>query len=249
MKRGILYAILILLITPVSLHAEETAAATGSSSPPVIINNHFVRPESFKDFLHQTDIFTTFEPVFILNTEAGTKSAPSPIVYPISIGASWPDYYFVSFQPRLSFYCNYYLWNNDEQTALPAEVENRTATALSFLVTLPAVFSFHLTGRTTLEAEAGVSLLLRAAIISNGVSGSDSGTSGSAESDTAYINKWFWTNARFLYAETGVSWIYTVSDSIKAGPGLHFYFPLGSIFSGRGMDAMMLSAGIKLIFG
>jgi hypothetical protein len=243
MKRFILTVLFVFSAAAVSVHAEVK-----SSGPVPIVNTQFVRPSSFKDFLHQVDIFTAFAPVFILNTEAGTKSAPSPVVYPLSIGVSWPDYYFVSFQPRLSFYYNYYLWNNDEQTALPAEVENRTATALTFLFTLPAVFSFHFTERTSFEAEAGVSLLLRAGIISNGVSASDSGTSGSAESDTALINEWFWSNGRFLYAETGVSWLYAFSGIVKGGPELHFYLPLGSLFSGRGMDAMMLSAGIKLVF-
>ncbi|HAH63367.1 MAG TPA: hypothetical protein DCL73_14865 [Treponema sp.] len=243
MKRFLLPAVLVLCAAAVSLHAEEKI-----SMPLPVINTQFVGPASFKDFLHQIDVFTSFAPMFILNTEAGTKSAPSPVVYPVTIGASWPNYYFVSFQPRLSFYYNYYLWNDDEQIALPAEVENRTATALSFLLTLPAVFSFHFTENTTLEAEAGISLLLRAGILSNDVSASDSGTSGSAESDTERINEWFWSNARFLYAETGASWLYDVTGTIKAGPELHFYLPLGSLFSGRGMDAMMLSTGIKLIF-
>ena len=248
-------AVLILFMAAVSLHAEENTNENNATAPmesgqflsKSVINDQFIKPASLKDFIHQIAVFAAFEPMFILNTEAGTKSAPSPVVYPLSIGISWPDYYFVSFQPRMSFYYNYYLWNNDEQTALPAEVENRTATALSCLFTLPAVFSFHFTDKTTFEAEAGVSFLLRTGILSNGVSGTDSGTSGSAESDTELINKWFWTGLRFLYAETGVSWLFDFT-AVKAGPELHFYLPIGSLLDNRGLDAMMLSGGIKLIF-
>ncbi|MCK9170720.1 MAG: hypothetical protein M0P01_09925 [Treponema sp.] len=255
MKQFLLSAALIFFITAATLHAEEgtsgndsTAVSRGEPSLSTsVINNQFIKPASLQDFIHQTAVFAAFEPMFILNTEAGTKSAPSPVVYPISIGISWPDYYFVSFQPRMSFYYNYYLWNNDDQTALPAEVENRTATALSCLFTLPAVFSFHFTDKTTFEAEAGVSFLLRTGILSNGVSSTDSGTSGSAESDTELINNWFRTGLRFLYAETGVSWLFDFTG-VKAGPEIHFYLPVGSLVDNRGLDAMMLSGGIKLIF-
>lgn len=208
----------------------------------------FIRPGSFKEFASQTDFFLALEPMLIVNTASSTKSAPSPIVYPLTIGASWPNYYFVSFQPRLSFFLNYYLWDNDSQKALPAEVENRTATSLSFLLSLPAVFSFHFTENTTFEAETGLSFLMRAGILSNGVSGSDSGTSGSAASDVDNINTWFWTGGRLLYVDAGASWLYRFSDKIKTGPELRILVPLGSLFSGDGLDAMMISTGLKLVF-
>jgi hypothetical protein len=245
MKRVAVAAAVLFLGLVLSVQAQERGE-TGSSAPSAAVS--FDKPASFKDFFHQVRMYTSFEPMFILNTEAGTKSAPSPVVYPLTIGALWPAGGTVSFQPRLTFFYNYYLWNDDEQTALPAEVENRTATALSFLLTLPAVFTFRTSRNSAFEAQAGVSLLMRAGILSNGVSDSDSGTSGSAGSDTDRINRWFWTGARFLYAEAGAAWLYSFSGIVKAGPELNVYVPVGSLISGRGVDAMMLSFGIKCVF-
>jgi|WetSurMetagenome_2_1015567.scaffolds.fasta_scaffold49936_3 hypothetical protein len=199
-------------------------------------------------FLHQIKPYFTMEPVFILNTADQTTSAPSPIVYPLSIGLIWPDTGLISFQPRLSFFTCYYLWDNSSERALPAEVENRTATSLSFLVDMPVVFSFNINKISTAELSAGISFLMRAALLSNGVSSSDSGTSGSAESDVELINEWFWQKARFLYVETGGGWLFKCTDKIKAGPEVRFYLPVGSLADGHGMDAMMVSAGLKIIF-
>jgi hypothetical protein len=240
MKRKLSCVVFILFAWIGSMYGESgtnPAADAGKTESPVPAGS----------FIHQIDFFLTFEPMFILNTEAGTKSAPSPVVYPLSIGISWPDDYFVSFQPRLSLFYNYYLWDTDEGMALPAEVENRTATALSFLFTLPAVFSFHLTDKGTLEAEAGFSVLVRFGILSSGVSSSDSGTSGTAADDTVLINKWFWTNGRMMYISAGAAWLYSFTDTIKAGPEVRFYLPPASLAEGRGLDAMMISAGIKLV--
>jgi hypothetical protein len=247
MKRKVLCTVFILFARIVSIYSETGLNAQGGTNPAAADADITESSASSGSFIHQIDFFLTFEPMFILNTEAGTKSAPSPVVYPLTVGVSWPDYYFVSFQPRLSLFYNYYLWDSDEEMALPAEVENRTATVFSFLFTFPAVFSFHLTDRGTLEAEAGVSMLVRFGILSSGVSSSDSGTSGTAADDTSLINKWFWTNGRMMYLSGGAAWLYSFTDTIKAGPDVRFYLPLGSLAEGRGLDAMMLSAGIKLV--
>ena len=247
MKRKLLCTVFIFFSWIVSMYAEPNLSVQDGANSAAADADKAESPAPAGSFIHQIDFFLAFEPMFILNTEAGTKSAPSPVVYPLSIGVSWPDYSFVSFQPRLSFFYNYYLWDNDTGMALPAEVENRTATALSFLFAFPAVFSFHLTDRGTFEAEAGVSILVRFGILSNGVSNSDSGTSGTAEDDTALINTWFWEKGRMIYFSAGAAWLYRFTDTIKAGPEIRFYLPAGSLAEGRGLDAMMISAGIKLV--
>ena len=246
MKHKLLCTVFILLAWICSMYGETNLNAQDGTNPATDAGKT-ESPAPSRSFISQIDFFLAFEPLFILNTEAGTESAPSPVVYPLSIGVSWPDTYFVSFQPRLSFFYNYYLWDNDRGMALPAEVENRTATALSFLFTFPAVFSFHLTDRSTIEAEAGISLLVRFGILSNGVSGSDSGTSGTAADDTALINKWFWENGRMIYFSAGAAWLYRFTDTIKAGPEVRFHLTPASPAEGRGLDAMMFSAGIKLV--
>ena len=229
-----------------ALSAVILAVLSYSAAAKPLFDMTFEKPASFRDFLSQTQGYVTFEPTLIVNTSSGTASAPSPIVYPFSIGASWPSGYFISFQPRLSFFMNYYLW--DGEKALPAEIENRTATSLSFLLALPASLNFDLSEKSRIEASVGLALLMRFAVLSNGVGSSDSGASGSAGDDVSHIADWFWSGARPLYLQTGCSYIYEISGRIKAGPDLQLYFPLGSIFGGRGLDAMILSTGIKLVF-
>ena len=84
------------------------------------------------------DFVMQFEPALYLNTESTLVSAPSPIVYPISIGFLWPDRSTFAIQPTLSFFMMQHLLYEDK--ALPAEIENRTTTTLSFMLNIPVVF-------------------------------------------------------------------------------------------------------------
>lgn len=193
------------------------------------------------------DFTVSFAPTVIVNTDTDNKSAPSPFVFPFSIGIVIPKDNFVSFQPRLSFFTNYYLMN--ENGAAPAEIENRTATSFSFLLDLPACFTFKPAEKHWIEAGVGPSLLLRFAVISNDVNNSDAGFNGNtASDDVEEINKWFWKDANFLFLETYGAYLYTFTEKIKAGPELKFYLPCGSIFSGNGLNCAMLSLGVKARF-
>ena len=88
------------------------------------------------------DFVMQFEPALYLNTESTLVSAPSPIVYPISIGFLWPNRSTFAIQPTLSFFMMQHLLYEDK--ALPAEIENRTTTTLSFMLNIPVVFSLFL---------------------------------------------------------------------------------------------------------
>ena len=50
------------------------------------------------------DFVLQFEPSLYLNTESTLVSAPSPIIYPVSIGFLWPDYSTIAIEPTLSFF-------------------------------------------------------------------------------------------------------------------------------------------------
>lgn len=193
------------------------------------------------------DITVSFAPTLIVNTDDDKDSAPSPFVFPFSIGIVIPKDNFVSFQPRLSFFTNYYLLN--ENGAAPAEIENRTATAFSFLLDLPACFTFKPAEKHWIEAGAGPSILFRFAVLSKDVSSSDAGYNGNtASDDVSEINSWFWKDGNFLFLDTYGAYLYTFTPKIKAGPELKFYLPFGSIFSGNGLNCSMLSLGIKARF-
>ena len=68
----------------------------------------------------------------LVNTDSTAKSAPSPIMYAGGAGLDFFPESSFDFQTKISFFTNYYLWTGEE--AKPAEVENRTATAISFLL-------------------------------------------------------------------------------------------------------------------
>lgn len=245
--KRILLALFILSAGAISFSQEENG-----ESPDLDTNgsNHlfgstWTRPKSAKEFWSQVSPFINIGAAVTLNTESSSSSAPSPVDFAFSFGAIWPNNAFVSFQPRLSFWMTYYLWNGE--AALPAEVENRTATALNFMLDFPAAFTFRFE-KCQVEAGTGLGFLIRAAPLSRGVSGDDSGASGSARGDRDEIQKYFWSKCRFLYPEFFAAWEYCFGPKIKAGFELRYYLPLGYLVSGRGLDGSIFNISAKLIF-
>lgn len=192
----------------------------------------------------EIDWIAGFAPAVIFNIDDSNKSAPSPIVYPFGFGISVYADKFISFQPRLSFFTNYYLYNDG--SAKPAEIENRTATAFSFLIDLPAVFTFDLKHTHFLEIGLGAGILARFAILSSGVDASEEGESGTVSDDLRAINKSFWENANFLYIENSFAYLFRLNEKIKIGPEIRLYIPCGSLFTKGSMNGGMFSAGIKV---
>lgn len=185
-----------------------------------------------------------FEPTFIVNKYKPEYSESSPFVVPISFGVVVKTKSAFYFEPRLSFFSNYYIWTKDG--AVPAKLEDRTATAFSFLLDLPAMLSFEPAQKHKIEAGSGLAFLFRFAVLSHDVKKNDAGyENNTASEDVEDINKYFWKNANFLYLSTSFAYLYSFTQKISAGPEVKLYIPLGQIFSGNGMNAAMISAGIK----
>ncbi len=196
----------------------------------------FAEPKPF-DFMMQ------FEPAFYLNTESYLVSAPSPIVYPVTIGLLWPNNSPIAIAPTISFFMmNHLLY---EEKALPAEIENRTTTTLSFMLNIPAVYSILLEN-SRFQINAGLGIFMRFGLLSSGVKENDSGWRGSAAEDVAAINSWFWNDLRWLYTNFGVSWLYNLTPQLRAGPTINAYIPVGGLISDASPQAMIISAGIKI---
>lgn len=228
-----------------SAPTQETNQQSGGQKFSNLFGGFFTPPKSGKEFLSQISPFVTLGTAITINTESKLKSAPSPAAFAFSIGAIWPNKAFLSFQPRLSFWTGYYLW--DGQNALPAEIENRTALALNFMLDIPAAATFRFK-HCRIEAGLGLGILARVALMAGGVGEWDTGVSGSAGSDKEKIQEWFWSSARFLYPELFVAWEWNFTKRIAAGLEARYYFPLGSVMDGRGLDASIISLGAKLIF-
>lgn len=221
MKRFLLILISAFFLSALYAQEEEIPSASGQAP----------------DFVMQ------FEPGFYLNPESTLVSAPSPIVYPISVGFLWPERSRFAIQPTLSFFMMNHLLYEDK--ALPAEIENRTTTTLSFMLNIPAVFSVFL-DNSQFQFTGGLGVFMRFGLLSPGVKESDSGWLGNAGGDVEKINEYFWSDMRWLYATVGASWLYNLTPQLRAGPVINVYVPAGGLMSDGSAQAMLISAGIKI---
>lgn len=203
----------------------------------------FTQSANFLEFINSLDLVIQMEPGMYMNTASKLVSAPSPVIYPISIGILWPNYTYLAMQPTVSFFMMNHLWYDD--MALPAEIENRTGTTLNFMISFPAVLSFH-TKKSRLQIMPGFSILARYSLLANNVAADDSGYSGSAGDDISEINKWFWKNGNFFYLTGGAAWIFNFHNNAKAGPVFNLYIPIGSIINKDGINGLIVTTGLKI---
>lgn len=189
------------------------------------------------------DFIMRFEPALYLNTESTLISAPSPVVYPVTIGFLWPNQSSIAIEPSLSFFMmNHLLYEN---RALPAEIENRTTTTLSFMLNIPAVYSIFLEN-SRFQINAGLGILLRFGLLSPGVKENDYGWLGTAKDDVSAINSWFWNDLHWFYITAGTSWLYNLTPQLKAGPVINISIPAGGLINDQDAQGMLISLGIKI---
>ncbi|MBR4464739.1 MAG: hypothetical protein IKS40_09015 [Treponema sp.] len=229
--------LLLLLTAGTFLPAEESdSGQTEVASAPAAQTESPAQTEISAQKKHS--FFLSAGPLLMVNADSSKKSAPSPIMFSGGAGATLFQNLPVAFQPRLTFFMHYYLW--DGECARPAEIENRTATVLSFLLDLNVVKIFRYQ-KHTFQAGGGLSLLARFGILSAGLEESGSGLSGTNSSDLSEINSWFWSGARFLYPDLTFCWLYDLPRGWKAGLSAHVYIPMGSLADGRGMDGTLIT--------
>lgn len=191
-----------------------------------LLGNKYTKPVNLVDFINQFDFVFQMTPSIYVNTESKLVSAPSPIFFPVSVGLIWPNFTFLSVQPSLSYFSINYLWHDGK--ALPAEIENRTATAYSLFLNIPAVVTLFIqNGRFQFSLGAG--FLFRIIALASGVAPQDFGETGSAQSDTDLIGSYLWQPENFIYITTEFSWLFDVAKTFKVGPIVGAYVPV-SIF-------------------
>ncbi|MCF0241552.1 MAG: hypothetical protein HUK25_02890 [Treponema sp.] len=229
------------------VYVSEADGITAEQDPVkfILFGKFFKKPESAKDFFNSLEFSLKLPVSIFFNTEDSKHSAPPPLFVMPGISVLWPNYTFIATEPSLSFYQGYYLWY--EGKALPAEIENRTTTAWTFLLDIPIVVTFFFQ-KYKFQLTGGVSALMRFGTLSTGVSPEEPGFSGTAQSDNDLINQYFWDNARFLFLSTSFSCMFSFYNHSKAGPYVAAYFPLMGTFAGDGLNGMIISAGIKVAF-
>ncbi len=232
MKKLLLIISTLLLLTPLFAQEEEAAETVEAIEFEEPVQNHY-----------SADFVMQFEPGLYLNTESVLVSAPSPIVYPITIGFLWPDAAVLAIQPTISFFMMQHLYYDDR--ALPAEIENRTTTTLSFMLNIPAVYSIFLKN-SNFQITAGLGIFMRFGLLSPGVKSTDSGWSGSAGEDVSKINEYFWKKPRWFYINAGGSWLYNLTPQLRAGPVINISIPVGGLIVDKDAQGMLISVGIKI---
>ena len=233
LKKKIIFLILLMAAASLSAQDKTAAAETEKESPA-----DTTQEESAAKKKHS--LFFSAGPLLMVNTDSSKNSAPSPIMFSGGLGATLFQNLPVTFQPRLSFFIHYYLWNGEN--AHPAEIENRTATVLSFLLDLNAVKIFRYK-KHTFHVGGGLGILARFGMLSSGVEADGRGSTKTSTNsdDLSSINKWFWSGARFLYPDITFCWLYDLPNGWKAGVSAQVYIPVGSLADGRGMDGTMLT--------
>ena len=223
----------------------ETDAITGEAAPATDVATDENAATDTTSARKNHTFFVSIGPTLVINTDASTKSAPSPVSFSGGVGGTLFQNAPVSFEPRLTFFTNYYLW--DGEAAHPAEVENRTATVLSFLVDMDTVKIFR-RGKNEFHIGGGVSVLARVAMLSGGVDSDDAGgtDTSTAGDDVSSISSYFWSDLRFLYPNITGCWLYALPNGWKAGASASVYVPLGSLMHGDGVDGMLVSLAFRI---
>ena len=235
-----------------NLHAQEITdnpdISETNNEQTSILGSPFQPAKSFSEFIHSLDFIFQMEGGPYINpdtknSEGKIVSAPSPVIYPLTIGLIWPNTTFISVQPTLSFSMMTHLWYDGK--ALPAEIENRTSTTLSFMINIPAVISLYF-GKSRLQLMPGAAVNIRYAMLANNVSADDSGYSGTAGQDIENINSWFWADGRFFYLTSAISWLYNPYANVKIGPVISMYLPIIPLMMGQGFQGTIISLGLKI---
>lgn len=220
---------------------------TEENKPDEIVQESESTIDTFE--LKRNAFFITAGPLLMINTDDKTKSAPSPIMYELGIGYDFFQDKMVCGQVRASFFTNYYLW--DGKNAQPAEIENRTATGLSFMIDALAGRTWQ-SGLNQFTLLGGFGILARFAMLSNGVQPDDlGGANSTASEDVSSINNWFHSVNNLLYPQIAFSYLRAVPDifgKVMFGGEFRAYMPLGAITSGDFLDNMIFSLAFKLQF-
>ena len=238
MKKIAFVFLLLLIFFPLASQTTGTDSVTESD---------LVTASPFeKSFFEATDFFVGFTPLAYISTENDNKGGPSSIVYPLYFGIAWPRDYWISIQPSLKIFTDYYLVS--EGKVYPAEIENRTGLGFSFLLNVPVVFQANFWDKSNLKLSAGIALLFRFAVTAPGIDSNEAGDSGKVSDDISLINSSFYEGAKFIYFSTSADWMFTLNNGMQIGPEISFYIPVITLASEFSLNGTMISCGVKLFF-
>lgn len=171
------------------------------------------------------------------------ESSPSPIIYMMGLGSTFPLNSAFAFDPSLDVYS----WNYGylDGRALPFPEEDRTALVLGALLDLSFSYKIRLAEKHALKLCLGPALNLRLAVLARDVSDDES------VQDVADINSYFYDKARFLYPAAGLSYSWQMASWVRFGLGARVLVPIFHFWDGEEIafsDNMIIGGGVYLSF-
>lgn len=153
---------------------------------------------------------------------APLPSAPSPILFSAGIGVKVDFFKNFSFAPHLNFTATYYLMQDGR--GYPASPENRLAYVPSAMIDLPMCYVCSVK-QHQFYIGVGIAIFARAAFPASKV--------GDSEKDKIKaMNKYFWSEAHWLYPSFQMGFDFNVQDGTMCGIFAKVYFPIsGSEYS------------------
>jgi hypothetical protein len=178
----------------------------------------------------------------------GYTSAPSPIAGYIEVEYRYPLSKSVCFAPSASLFAVQYLWDDNSQRALPAEIENRTAWVPSLFLDLSVLYHFE-KDHFSFAFGGGPAVVLRYGFLESGVSADEKYDYEdlTASEQVKAINSYLWQYGRWLYPTVQAGVRYELETGWGAGLTLRAGIPISNLWSSPSVpfiDSFMFMASI-----
>lgn len=167
------------------------------------------------------------------------EGAPSPIspYIGMEVGLSLTKY--IKFEPQILFWGSNYHWVEDEQIALPAEIESGDSVLMfNMLIDIPFTMKFPITEKLSLGWYAGPAFIFRFPIKAW----------GEGKDHTSDLLGYFF-GSRFIFAEIGglMEWHFSEKRSIKGK--LDILYPIYHFWDGESLlDHFTVRFGVVINF-
>jgi hypothetical protein len=141
-----------------------------------------------------------------------------------------------------------YLWADDR--ALPAEIENRTAMVPSIFLEVPFLYTFE-RGDFLFRAGGGLGFLIRYAFLEFGVDADEKSYEEdlSAGQQVARINRYLWSDARWVYPTLQGEMTYRLENGWGAGLTLRVGIPIFNLWATPSVpfaDSLMVMVAVTI---
>jgi hypothetical protein len=168
------------------------------------------------------------------------EGAPSPLLPYIGLTSGFLIMEKHLIEPSLTVTGNYYMWSEEQEIALPAEIEYADSVFfITFMLDIPYVWKYEVSEKLNLGALAGANLVFR-------IPGTAWGEGENQKSDmTSYF-----LGGRFLFLEAGgfLEWRYAAKKYFRIGADI--IYPVYHLWDGGSKtDQLTLKLGVTFNFG